>query len=113
MSKQTMALMEQCAPIFSMLQDDRRREIMQVLFDRGELSVSELTDQMSLSRPAVSHHLKLLLDAHLLYVRKEGKERFYKINLLPSLTLLKQLTQSLDDDFAQLNASSENADHNF
>lgn len=98
MSKQTMDIMKKCSPIFFMLQDERRQEIMQLLFEHVELSVTELTNQLSLSRPAVSHHLKLLLDAHLVGVRQEGKERYYKIDLAPALLLLKQLTQSLDSD---------------
>ena len=98
MSKRTMGILKKCSPIFTMLQDDERQEIMQLLFDNQELSVTELTNQLSLSRPAVSHHLKLLLDADLVAVRQNGKERYYKINLHNALDLLKQLTQSLEAD---------------
>lgn len=98
MSKQTMSYMKQCAPVFSMLQDSRRQEITQLLFEHGELSVTELTEKLSLSRPAVSHHLKLLLDAELAAVRQEGKERYYRVNLEPALALLKQLTNSIEQD---------------
>lgn len=98
MSKQTMSIMKKCAPVFSMLQDDKRQEILILLFDHGELSVSELTEKLSLSRPAVSHHLKLLLDNKLVSVRQEGKERYYYLELEEMLQLLKQLTQSLEND---------------
>ncbi len=98
MSKQTMSYMKQCSPIFAMLQDERRQEMMQLLFENKELSVTELTSRLSLSRPAVSHHLKLLLDAKLVTVRQEGKERYYRIHLQDALALLKKLTQSLDAD---------------
>ena len=102
MSKQTMFYMKKCAPIFSMLQDERRQEITQLLFENRELSVTELTENLSLSRPAVSHHLKLLLDTELVTVRQEGKERYYRMNLRPALTYLKNLTDSIESDIKQL-----------
>ena len=102
MSKQTMAYMKKCAPIFSMLQDERRQEITQLLFDYHELSVSALTEKLSLSRPAVSHHLKLLLDAELVSVRQEGKERYYKLRLTTALQHLKNLTASLEKDMEKI-----------
>lgn len=102
MSKQTMEYMEKCAPIFSMLQDKRRQEITQLLFDNRELSVTALTDKLSLSRPAVSHHLKLLLDSDLVTVRQDGKERYYRVNLKPALMLLKKLTDSIETDIEQM-----------
>lgn len=97
-----MGYMKKCAPIFTMLQDDRRQEITQLLFENQELSVTALTEKLSISRPAVSHHLKLLLDAELVMVRQEGKERYYRMNLKPALTLLKQLTASLENDIAHI-----------
>ena len=36
---------------------------------------------MALSRPAISHHLKLLLQSELVYVEKSGKERIYHLNI--------------------------------
>ena len=95
--------MKQCAPIFSMLQDERRQEITRLLFENKELSVSAMTEKLSLSRPAVSHHLKLLLDAKLVSVRQEGKERYYRLNLENALTLLKELTLSIEHDIEQMN----------
>ncbi|WP_455682940.1 ArsR/SmtB family transcription factor [Thomasclavelia sp.] len=102
MSKQTMFYMKKCAPIFSMLQDERRQEITQLLFDNQELSVSALTEKLSLSRPAVSHHLKLLLDAGLVTVRQDGKERYYQLNLKTALNHLKNLTISIENDIKQM-----------
>lgn len=96
-----MNIMKKCIPVFSMLQDENRQEILILLFDNKELSVSQLTDKLSISRPAVSHHLKLLLDAGLVCVRKEGKERFYSVNLKDSLQLLQKLCESLQTDISQ------------
>ena len=93
-----MGIMGQCAPVFAMLQDVHRQEILMILFENGELSVTELTERLTLSRPAVSHHLKLLLDAQLVSVRQEGKERYYGVSLSSALKLLKNLTESIEQD---------------
>lgn len=98
MSQRSMGILKECIPVFSMLQDENRQQILLMLFDNKELSVSEITEKLSLSRPAVSHHLKLLLDNGLVFVRKEGKERYYRINLEDSLSLLKQLVASIEQD---------------
>jgi len=84
-----------------MFQDEKRQKITQLLFENHELSVSSLTEKLSLSRPAVSHHLKLLLDADLVAVRQEGKERYYRLNLKSALNLLKALTASIEKDIEQ------------
>ncbi|MCH1939424.1 ArsR/SmtB family transcription factor [Holdemania massiliensis] len=102
MSRKTMLCMKECAPIFAMLQDPRRQEITQLLFENRELSVTALTEKLALSRPAVSHHLKLLLDAGLVQVRQEGKERYYQLKLKPALDRLKKLTASIENDMEQM-----------
>ena len=98
MSKRTLNILSECIPIFTMLQDENRQKILMLLFDNKEMSVSELTEQLSLSRPAVSHHLKLLLDCKLLNVNKVGKERYYRISMENAIIQLKSLLQSLEDD---------------
>lgn len=100
MSKRSMGILKECIPIFSMLQDENRQKILLLLFDTEELSVTAITEKMSLSRPAVSHHLKLLFDAELVAVRKDGKERYYSIKLERALELLKQLIDSVEKDLA-------------
>lgn len=102
MSKRTMQLLADCAPVFNMLQDKNRQQIILLLFDKHELSVTELTDQLSLSRPAVSHHLKLLLDTGLVSFRKDGKERIYHLDLEPSYQLLKEFLASLEHDLKMM-----------
>lgn len=101
MSKRTLTILSECIPIFTMLQDENRQKILMLLFDNQKMSVSELTEQLSLSRPAVSHHLKLLLDSKLLTVTKIGKERYYQISIESAVLQLKLLLQSLEDDINQ------------
>lgn len=96
-----MDILRRCTPVFSILQDENRQQIIVLLFDNGELSVGSLTDKMPLSRPAVSHHLKLLHDAGLVAVRKEGKERYYRLELDTAVGLLESLLDSLKNDLRQ------------
>lgn len=98
MSKQTLHILSECIPIFTMLQDENRQQILMLLFDHRIMTVTELTERLSLSRPAVSHHMKLLLDSGLVQVEKNGKERMYSLTLEPALDTLKSLLTSIESD---------------
>ena len=74
-------LLRESTSFFSTLQEENRQEIVSLLFENGGMSVTEITDKMNLSRPAISHHLKLLLQTDLVYVEKRGKERVYFLNV--------------------------------
>lgn len=93
-----MDILQQCTPVFSILQDENRQRIIMLLFDLGESGVTSLAEKMPLSRPAVSHHLKLLHDARLVSVRKEGKERYYRLDLETAIRLLESLLDSIKND---------------
>ena len=98
MSKRTMTILSECIPVFTMLQDENRQQILMLLFDHKKMTVNELTDQLSLSRPSVSHHLKLLLDSGLVTVTKCGKERLYRLCMDPAVKQLRNLLNSMEDD---------------
>ncbi|GAA0392459.1 metalloregulator ArsR/SmtB family transcription factor [Paenibacillus motobuensis] len=98
MSQQTINILRECTPIFSILQDPNRQEIMVLLYDEGEMSVNQIAERLSLSRPAISHHLKHLLNAKIVTVQKRATERYYSLTLDNSLMLLKQLIHSLETD---------------
>lgn len=98
MSKRTIGILSECIPIFTMLQNESRQQILMLLFEHKEMTVSEMTESLELSRPAVSHHMKLLLDAGLSSVWKNGKERIYRLNLQKVLEQLKELLLSIETD---------------
>jgi DNA-binding transcriptional ArsR family regulator len=60
------------------LGDANRREILEVL-SRGERSVQEIADELPISRPAVSRHLRLLKDAGLAIDEPRGTRRVYRL----------------------------------
>ena len=52
---------------------------MELLHERDH-SVRELADDLPISRPAVSRHLRLLKDAGLVSDRAEGTRRLYRLH---------------------------------
>lgn len=46
------------------------------------LSVNDVVDKLDgrVNQPTVSHHLKILQEANLVFVRQEGRQRFYSLN---------------------------------
>lgn len=91
-----MPLMHQCIPIFTVLSDENRHKILQLLLENGKMNVNDITEHLHLSRPAVSHHLKIMLQAHAISVEQIGKERFYSIAMADAITQLKQLTDLME-----------------
>jgi len=64
---------------FSAIADPNRRFLLEEL-RRAPRTVSELSEGLPISRPAVSQHLKALLDSNLVSVKSEGTKRIYAIN---------------------------------
>ena len=61
---------------FEALGDANRRQILRILSGGGK-PVQEIADAMTISRPAVSRHLRLLKDAGMVAERAEGTRRIY------------------------------------
>jgi DNA-binding transcriptional ArsR family regulator len=61
------------------LGDPTRRSIFERL-RRGARSVTELADELPVSRPAVSQHLRVLKEAGLVRERRDGTRRLYRID---------------------------------
>ncbi|MGH7859345.1 MAG: ArsR/SmtB family transcription factor [Candidatus Binatia bacterium] len=61
------------------LSDPTRQEIV-ALLSRDRLNVTQLTERLSLSQPAVSHHLRLLTEAGILRQERVGRERVYRLD---------------------------------
>jgi DNA-binding transcriptional ArsR family regulator len=64
---------------FAALGDPNRRAIVELLAG-GIRSVNEIADELPISRPAVSRHLRLLKQAGLVADRAEGTKRLYHLD---------------------------------
>lgn len=74
--------------IFDVIADGTRRDILQLLRERDEVSedgtsVSQIVAELGVSQPTVSKHLKVLREAELVSVREEGQHRFYRLSPKP------------------------------
>lgn len=67
------------ADAFLAIADPNRRHLLEEL-RRGPRTVGELAAGLPVSRPAVSQHLKILLDAGLVDVATKGTRRVYSIS---------------------------------
>jgi len=65
--------------VLEALADPTRREIFERLRP-GPSPVGKLAEDLPVSRPAVSQHLKVLKEAGLVSERKDGTRRFYSVN---------------------------------
>jgi DNA-binding transcriptional ArsR family regulator len=72
------------------LGDRTRRAIFESLAERPR-AVGELADELPVSRPAVSQHLKVLKDAGLVIERAAGTRRIYRLNPVGVAALRDQL----------------------
>lgn len=67
------------ATVLDALGDKTRRSILDKLAD-GPIAVGALADQLPISRPAVSQHLRVLKDADLVVESVAGTRRIYRVN---------------------------------
>ena len=67
---------------FAAVSEPARRQILELLRER-ERPVGELVEQLRLSQPGVSKHLRVLRDAGLVRVRPDGKRRWYGLRAEP------------------------------
>lgn len=65
--------------IFNAIAEPRRREIVELLAKRGDLTVGALVETVGLPQPAVSKHLGVLRKVGVVRVVKQGKQRVYNL----------------------------------
>src|SRR5437762_3108896 len=64
--------------VFNAVAEARRREILDALM-AGEKAVGAIVDDLSLSQPQVSKHLRVLSEVGLVRCRAEGRRRLYSL----------------------------------
>ena len=69
--------------IFRALADESRRQLLDRLFERDGLTLGQLCDGVSMSRQAVSKHLRILEDAGLVAIDWQGREKRHYLNPVP------------------------------
>jgi DNA-binding transcriptional ArsR family regulator len=94
---------------FDALGDANRRAIVRLLA-AGDRSVRELADQLPISRPAVSRHLRLLKQAGLVVDRPEGTRRLYRLHDEGLVAVREYLEQVWGDAARRFRLAAENTE---
>jgi ArsR family transcriptional regulator, arsenate/arsenite/antimonite-responsive transcriptional repressor len=101
------------ADLFDVLADSTRRELLATLLaarvagaPQGELSVSELVDQLGLSQPTVSKHLQKLREYGLVGIRTDGQHHYYHLETAPLRAIQEWVADFIDEGASEVTASS-------
>lgn len=96
MGQQAVESFRACIPLFQALSDSARQDIILLLAEHDRMSVNEISEFIALSRPAVSHHLKILRENRIVTIDKKGTQRYYALSLDHAVEQLKQLIHTVE-----------------
>lgn len=65
---------------FAALAEPNRRRIVEIIAREGAIAATDISDQFSISAPAISQHLKVLREAKLIKMEKKAQHRIYSIH---------------------------------
>jgi DNA-binding transcriptional ArsR family regulator len=85
--------------VFNAIGDAHRREVLDALIT-GEKAVGAIVDDLSMSQPQVSKHLRVLREVGLVRCRKDGRRRLYRLepaHLEPLHEWLASFERALND----------------
>nr|WP_295928742.1 metalloregulator ArsR/SmtB family transcription factor [uncultured Dyadobacter sp.] len=66
--------------VFQAIADPTRRQIINLIAFQS-MNLNAIADNFSISRPAVSQHIKILMECGMVVVRQEGRERYCEAKL--------------------------------
>lgn len=95
--------------VYEALAEPARRRILDLLRQRPHL-VGELVDDLGMSQPGVSRHLRVLREAGLVSVRQEAQRRWYELRPEPLAEInqwLEAYRDLLDERYARLDSLLE------
>ncbi len=76
--------------------DPNRLEIIFLLGSQGRLNVGEIASRFRISRPSISHHLKVLKDAGVVRGEKVGQEVYYRLDRSRVVAGLRELADAIE-----------------
>lgn len=91
---------KRAALIFKALSDENRIRILKLL-QSGEKCACVLLDDLRITQPTLSHHMKILCDSDIVVGRKEGKWTHYSISsdgAAVAIKCLQELTKVVCSD---------------
>ncbi len=88
---------KETAVIFKAFCDENRIRILKLL-TTGEKCACKLLDELNITQPTLSHHMKILCDSGIVIGRKEGKWMHYSISEKGIMKAKKYLTAFIKTD---------------
>ncbi|HSW96076.1 MAG TPA: metalloregulator ArsR/SmtB family transcription factor [Patescibacteria group bacterium] len=89
--------------------EPRRRAILRLVW-QDELTVGDIASHFDVTRPAISQHLKVLADAGLVTLRRDGRRSIYRARRGAMQDLRAYLGAFWDAELAGLKAAAERAE---
>jgi ArsR family transcriptional regulator len=87
--------------LFKALADPNRRKILRLLSKHDSMTAGDISAEFTISKPAISDHLKILRNAGLIYAQKQGQYMIYQLN-----TTIVQELAALVFDFLNIKRDS-------
>lgn len=102
--KKTLKTFNTCVPFFIAMSDEYRQQLIMDIAEAGKegINVSNLSAKSKLSRPAISHHLKVLRDSGLIKPLKIGTQIFYQLNLTENFKIVSELIKSMENILSKI-----------
>jgi DNA-binding transcriptional ArsR family regulator len=98
--------------VFAAISHPARRRMLDLLVD-GERPVNSIAVNFEMTRPAVSQHLRVLMDAGLVTEQRHGRERRYRLapeRLSPVRDWISHYERFWDDRFDRLRKHLQEGD---
>jgi DNA-binding transcriptional ArsR family regulator len=98
------------APIFAALGDENRLRLVSRLCDQGPMSITGLTLGASVTRQAITKHLRVMQQAGLLHSKRHGRESVWELDrqrLDEARYYLDVISKQWDDALGRLKAFVE------
>jgi DNA-binding transcriptional ArsR family regulator len=94
-----MARSSTTSDVFNAIAEEHRRDILDTLI-AGEKAVGTIVNDLSMSQPQVSKHLRVLSEVGLVRCRADGRRRFYRLepaHLRPLHDWVAKYEQAMND----------------
>ncbi|WP_086428440.1 ArsR/SmtB family transcription factor [Staphylococcus cornubiensis] len=89
---------QELSKTLKILADPSRLEIGDIL-SYGELCACDLLEHFQFSQPTLSYHMKTLVESELVFTRKSGHKRMYRLN--------HALLEAINQNLSRINTAHE------
>ena len=79
--------------VFQAIADPVRRDIISMVA-KEPMNLNTVADRFDISRPAVSKHMKILVECGMVVINQKGRERYCEANRKPTGNIIKDIAGS-------------------